>query len=1442
MQGDGGGLNVYVHGRLNGQLLKLLCDTGASCSCLSLKYFNKYLRHNTKLLPNDEKQPYVSANNTFLDIVGTANISLLLGNKITFTKFLVIKDLSQDAILGTEFLSSASAVIDFNCETISLFRGTVVLPLVTNIDNTRVIRTLKRIRIRAHCEALIPVKLPNNKHMLGITETLPKLRQRGLGVAAALVDCNHKNTMLRIINVTNSPLFLKAGRAVAYLSLLPLSSAGITLTNMTPFFDSVETDVNVNNVNNSQPGPRVCSVTGFDTSLTTGSCSIAEGDSSSQPGTHDNLNGERSNAEIPNHAERMRILTEMGVRIGQDTLNKEQAERLSLLLYNYRDVMATDLTDIPEMKTEPHRIPLFDDRPYVQQRYRYDANKEQKLEELCDKMKTSGIIEESESIWNSPVLLLTKKDGSVRFVVDYRGLNARTKPLFCALPKFEDTLDQIASEKPRVYSLLDLRQGYFSVPLQEESKQYTAFSSKSRHFHFCRLPQGYLNSGSAFTYSLSRIFAKELKHHLCLYVDDALIFHRDVNAHLDFLAVLFQKFRDFHIRVHPCKLHLTTSSTSYLGFSLSEKGYSIDLNRCKIVKNYPRPKNIKEVKRYLGVTQYYRKTIRNYSHRSAALRELLRKNTPFFWGAEQEASFTDLRDAISSGNTMSYPDRDLPFRVTLDASKHALGYVLSNLDSQGNELPVFFGGRATNANEQKFSACDLELSSLLAAVKAYEPYISGSEFQVKTDHLSLTYLNNLRFGTSRLVRAAVLLSQFKFKVIHTPGRTNVVADAISRIQDLEPDPLTTYQQNRHCAANQIDLSLQDNADTDFSATQSVNIGIQCDLIDFHGCSNVELGESKSKQTAPPAISQQADRSFTAHPCCRVASNLTACSDIHRQTATSGERDKHTARTDGKDQINAVSFCPVSKTSQENENNHNNHTINALHTQTSMLTDATHISPTVANATDENQTQTAATSDDDETTDGDRTAMTSPDDDGLVTLQTQALDEDLAPIILYLTAGNLPNNNQAARNIILKSENFFIRKNQLFHIQHRRQKNNAQNQPVSEALCVPKSMQPLILARYHSELTHLGAEKLWLTMRDRVYWKSLYSDIRTYVAQCAVCTAGKCNTHPLKPALQSRQVPDDIFDTLHIDHIKVPVRSRDQKYAYILVLLDGLSLNCELVATKTTNAKETCDAIVNCWISRYGTFKYLISDRHASFTSKLTQMLLQAAGVKHIKVASYHSRGNASCERMNSLVLQGLRTYGRNNSNWHEALPVIAGAYRASVNPSRGFSPFELMYGKRARLPVETLLSSSLPAHERMSTNMQDLANKLGLLRKTAQAKAQDSRDKATARINKSRNAKQLQLGQRVYIRREKVGSNEDHKTAPLYDGPFVIAETVAKNVYRLNHLYSGRPLRNPVHAERLRTCSEARAKRKPHRTITLIHSGLRNNSRYHIPYKAEFLH
>ena len=212
-------LAVHAHARptkikqVSNSLQKTSVNSySASCSCLSLKYFNRHLRHNTELLPNTDSQLYVSANNSFLD-VGIAKISLILGTKTTNVKFLVMKDLSQDAILGSEFLSSTSAVINFDLNTISLFGGTVVLPLVASLDDNRVVRTLKRVRIRAHCEAIIPVKLPDIKQSPAITESLPNLRNKRLGVAAVLVDRKCKNTMIRVINVSESPIFLKEHKA-----------------------------------------------------------------------------------------------------------------------------------------------------------------------------------------------------------------------------------------------------------------------------------------------------------------------------------------------------------------------------------------------------------------------------------------------------------------------------------------------------------------------------------------------------------------------------------------------------------------------------------------------------------------------------------------------------------------------------------------------------------------------------------------------------------------------------------------------------------------------------------------------------------------------------------------------------------------------------------------------------------------------------------------------------------------------------------------------------------------------------------------------------------------------------------------------------------------------------------------------------------------------------
>ena len=146
--------------------------------------------------------------------------------------------------------------------------------------------------------------------------------------------------------------------------------------------------------------------------------------------------------------------------------------------------MAVNYIDVPEARVPRHIIPLIDDKPVVQKKFRYDPVKEQKLENLCDELLEAGIIKDSKSLWNSPVFLLTKPDGSSRFLVDFRAVNAKTKPEFCALPSLEDVLDKVSEEKPSIFSVLDLKAGYYGIGIDEESQPCTAFSTKNRHFQF----------------------------------------------------------------------------------------------------------------------------------------------------------------------------------------------------------------------------------------------------------------------------------------------------------------------------------------------------------------------------------------------------------------------------------------------------------------------------------------------------------------------------------------------------------------------------------------------------------------------------------------------------------------------------------------------------------------------------------------------------------------------------------------------------------------------------------------------------------------------------------------------------------------------------------------------------------------------------------------------
>ena len=200
---------------------------------------------------------------------------------------------------------------------------------------------------------------------------------------------------------------------------------------------------------------------------------------------------------------------------------------------------------------------------------------------------------------------------------------------------------------------------------------------------------GYVNSGSFFTQLLYKIFATEVRRNMIIYVDDVFFMHRDIDEHLEFLGKLFDKFREYNLRLHPKKMNIATTTANFLGFMLQAGGYTVDKFCCKIVQEYRRPKNVKEVKRFLGISNYFRRLIKNYSKRSAPLRELMTKDS---LRMDRQASFQDIRDALCSPPVLGYPDRNKPMRVILDASSNELGYIMTNINEDGSETPLYYGG------------------------------------------------------------------------------------------------------------------------------------------------------------------------------------------------------------------------------------------------------------------------------------------------------------------------------------------------------------------------------------------------------------------------------------------------------------------------------------------------------------------------------------------------------------------------------------------------------------------------------------------------------------------------------------------------------------------------------------------------------------------------------
>ena len=465
------------------------------------------------------------------------------------------------------------------------------------------------------------------------------------------------------------------------------------------------------------------------------------------------------------------------VDFSTSALTSSQQAQLQNLINEYRDIFALSPQDLGRTNWVQHTINTQGAPPIRMRPYRVPEAQKERIENCIDEMLEQGIIRPSASPWASPVVLVKKPDGSDKFCVDFRALNDITKKDSYPLPRVAESLGALFGTQ--YFSSMDLMSGYWQIEMDPESREKTAFVTHAGLFEFNVMPFGLCNAPSCFQ-RLMECVLRSLNWRIALiYLDDVLVYSRTFRDHLDHLRLVFDRFREAGLKLKPKKCHFGQKSVKFLGHVISKDGVQRDPDKIKAIKEYPVPRRVKDVRAFLGLANYYRKFVRDFSKIAGPLHDLTKKALKFRWTDECQAAFERLKSALIQAPILGYPDFTLPFDLYVDASDEALGMVLGQVQN-GREVVISYSGRKLLPAEKNYSVTEREALAVVAGIKYFQPYVYGRRFTVHTDHNAVRWLMGIKEPTGRLARWAVLLQQYDFNIVHRSGKSNGNADALSR--------------------------------------------------------------------------------------------------------------------------------------------------------------------------------------------------------------------------------------------------------------------------------------------------------------------------------------------------------------------------------------------------------------------------------------------------------------------------------------------------------------------------------------------------------------------------------------------------------------------------------------------------------------------------------------
>ena len=764
---------------IDGLKATAIVDTGAGPSLVTYNFFKK-----TGLKLNEYHGSVTVADNSSMDVIGyvrlDVNVRLGVKEKIIPHKFLVVRDLPFDLILGRKFNSRANFQIDCATETVTFAPGQKA-KVKTKVEEQQPpvnqIHSKEEVLIPGRHKMILALKTSE-----GTTRKVLYVHSNPDGytrenrqpiLSNAVVKVKNGEFLCEVLNLSPEPYLVKAGHVLGNFE----GVNGNDLVDCPEVDEIVEEEKNGCQV--------VCSVApGFDTTT----------------------------LSKPEHS-----LTEMklnggSVQVGSQLSELEQYKLRQLLLKN-EDVFAFNKHKMGSISAKKftHRIDTGDHEPIAQSPARHSPFKNEVIRRQIEEMIDLGVIRPSISPWACRAVIVPKKNGELRFACDYRALNAITKKMKWPLPNIQDALDALRGST--LFTSLDLKKAYWQVPIHEKDKEKTAFITADGLYEWNVMPFGLTNAVAIFQKAMDVIFSGLKWNQVLTYLDDILVFAPDFPTMCKRLNAVFSRIREVNLVVHPAKCFFCATQLKFLGFVVDADGQHPNPDNVKAIMDMEVHPNVTSIRRFLAMVSFYRKFIPGCATIGAPLNELTRnaepgkgKRQPVKWTKECSKAVAELKQAMVSSSCLVHFDPTRETQIRTDASGLGVGAIL--LQKHGNKFrPVHFASRVLRKKdgEDKYGITELECLAVVFAVDRFRHYIDGMQFEVISDHCALCFLRKKEKLTRRLHGWILLLAEQDFVIKHRKGKAMGDVDCLSRAPLQDPAPEDTDRMFACVSIETVDL-------------------------------------------------------------------------------------------------------------------------------------------------------------------------------------------------------------------------------------------------------------------------------------------------------------------------------------------------------------------------------------------------------------------------------------------------------------------------------------------------------------------------------------------------------------------------------------------------------------------------------------------------------------